>query len=262
MISAFQAIVLGIIQGATEFLPISSSAHLFIVPWIFNWQYQGLAFDVVLHLGTLVGVVAYLWGDWKRILRGALTGERERTTFWFIILACLPGALVGALLEKEAERIFRAPLLIAISSSSFAIVLWATDFWGKQRKNIEEMTFLDALLIGVAQAIAIIPGVSRSGATMSMGLAVGLKKEATARFSFLLSTPIILGAALWEGRKILHIASSEILPLMGGFFASALSGYLAVWFLLKYLKKGNFLPFVWYRLLFALLIVAVIIIRL
>lgn len=253
--SPLQAIILGIVQGATELLPISSSAHLFILPWLLGWNYQGLAFDVTLHLGTLVGLVAFLWSDWATLFKDIIARDnKRRSLFLMIVVACLPGALFGALLEKQAEETFRAPLIIAITLASFAILLWLADTFGKRKKDVEEVSWKDALLIGLSQALAIIPGVSRSGATMTAGLALGLKREESARFSFLLATPIIAGAALWEGRKIVSLAAGGLFPLLEGFFAAAISSYLAAWFLLRFLRKGSFLPFVIYRFLFAFLI--------
>jgi len=261
-IPLLHAIFLGILQGATELLPISSSAHLFIVPWFFGWQYQGLAFDVALHLGTLLGLVAFLWSDWVAIFKGVAKRDYRATSLLImIIIACIPGALFGVLFEKQAEDVFRSPIIIAITASSFGILLWLADAFGKGTKSIERITLWDSILIGLSQALAIIPGVSRSGATITAGLALGLRKEDSARFSFLLATPIIAGAALWEGRKIVSLGGFELHPLIGGFIASALTSYLAVWFLLRFLRKGNFLPFVIYRFLFAFIILMFIIFK-
>jgi len=257
------AMILGIIQGLTELFPISSSAHLYILPVVFfGWHYQSLSFDVALHLGTLVGLVAFLYQDWKDILKGAFKGDRYyQNLLILIIIACVPGAIFGVLLEKKAETVFRDPMLIALTMSSFAVLLWLADLLGKARREIKEINLMDALLIGLSQALAIIPGVSRSGATMTTGLALGLKKEESARFSFLLATPIIAGAALWEGRKILSLGIQEPVPLVLGFLAAAISSYFAVYFLLRYLRRRNFLPFVIYRFLFAFLILIVIIFK-
>ncbi len=256
------AVFLGIVQGATELLPISSSAHLFILPWLLGWNYQGLAFDVALHLGTLLGLVAFLWSDWLAIFRGAIRREGEAISLLLMIaVACIPGALFGALLEKQAEELFRSPIIIAITLSSFAILLLLADKFGKGEKNVKRMRWREAILIGISQALAIIPGISRSGATMTAGLALGLRKEESARFSFLLATPIIAGATLWEIRKIVSLAGSEVFSLLAGFLSAGISGYFAVWFLLRFLRKGNFLPFVIYRLLFAFLILASIIFK-
>lgn len=260
--SLLVAVFLGIVQGATELLPISSSAHLFILPWIFGLGYQGLAFDVALHLGTLVGLVAFLWKDWSTIFVGVARRESKAISLLLMIaVACIPGALFGAFFEKQAEEVFRSPIIVAITLSSFAILLWLADTLGKGGKNVENIGLKDAIFIGLSQALAIIPGVSRSGATITTGLALGLKKDESARFSFLLATPIIAGAALWEARKIASIASNELVPLIGGFIASAISSYLAVWFLLRFLKRRNFLPFVIYRFVFAFIILMNIILK-
>ena len=255
------SVVLGVIQGFTEFLPVSSSAHLYILPWLFHVQYQKLAFDVVLHLGTLVAVVAYLFNDWKRILSGAVKEKEERKLLSFILLASLPGAIFGVLFEKQAEEMFRWPPLIAIVMALFGILLWLADILGKKNKDMKTMKWTDALFIGLSQALAIIPGVSRSGSTITAGLLLGLNKEECAKFSFLLSTIIIGGAFLWEGRKISGMVLSNPIPLLLGFLTSFVCGYVAIWFLLRYLKRGNFLPFAIYRFLFALAIFSVAIHR-
>jgi len=246
--------VLGLVQGLSEFLPISSSAHLYIIPWFFNWQYQGLAFDVVLHLGTLVAVIAYFFNDWKRILGGAIKGNEERKILTFIIIATIPGAIFGVLFEKQAENVFRSPFLIAEVMFTFGIVLWLADMLGKKNKNMKTMKWTDSLLIGLSQALAIIPGVSRSGSTITAGLALGMSKEDSTRFSFLLSTPIIAGAFLWEGRKIEGLLQVQPISLLVGFITSAVFGYISIWFLLRYLKQHGFFPFVVYRILFAFVI--------
>ncbi|MGB9877418.1 MAG: undecaprenyl-diphosphate phosphatase [bacterium] len=256
------AIILGIIQGLTELFPISSSAHLFIIPWFFGWNYQSLPFDVALHLGTLLGLVVFLFSDWKAILGGLFRKEPYYVRLFFlIVIACIPGALFGVFLEKQAETVFRTPALIALTMSAFAIILWLADTFCKKRKTIEDVSLLDAILIGLSQALAIIPGVSRSGATITAGLFLGMEKRESARFSFLLATPIIAGAALWEGRKILSLGFQEPVALLLGFVSAAVASYFAVSFLLGYLRKGNFLPFVIYRFLFAIVILLVIIFK-
>ncbi|MBC7327116.1 undecaprenyl-diphosphate phosphatase [bacterium] len=258
-----QAVLLGILQGFTELLPISSSAHLYIFPWLLGWHYQGLSFDVALHLGTLVGLVAFLLPDWIKLIGGTISGEpKMRRLLLYIIIACIPGALFGALLEKQAEDVFRSPSIIAITMSSFGLLLLFADIYGRRNeKGVEDVGWKEAIIIGLSQALAIIPGVSRSGATMTAGLFTGLKKEESARFSFLLATPIIAGAALWEGRKIVSLMGVELLSLIFGFVSAAIASYIAVWFLLRFLRKGSFIPFVVYRFIFALLVLLFIIIN-
>ena len=194
----WQAIVLGLVQGMGEFLPISSSAHLVLIPWICNWPDPGLTFDIALHVGTLVSVVAYFWRDWLQLVRGGLKGftTPEGKLFWFIVAASIPGAGIGFLLEHKAETVFRSPALIAVMLIVMGILLLLADRKGAKVTGLIGIRFATSFCIGISQALAIIPGVSRSGITMTTGLFAGLTREATARFSFLLSAPIIFGAAI------------------------------------------------------------------
>ncbi|MCG0277576.1 MAG: undecaprenyl-diphosphate phosphatase [Thermanaeromonas sp.] len=249
--SVFQALVLGAVQGLAEFLPISSSAHLILVRFFFGWPDPGLAFDVALHVGTLVGVLAYFWSELTRLVVAGFTRPRskEGRLFWYILLASVPGALFGVTLEEYAQTIFRTPTLIAVTLALMGVILWSSDRFSRKKRGLEEINVWDSLLVGFSQALAIIPGVSRSGVTMTAGLLGGLTREAAAHFSFLLSIPIIAGAALWELR---HISWQDINFSFGvGVFTSALLGFLAIKFLLKYLRRGSFALFAWYRLLLA-----------
>jgi len=246
-----QALVLGAVQGLAEFLPISSSAHLILARFFFGWPDPGLAFDVALHVGTLVGVLAYFWSELTGLFFAGLTQPRSRDgrLFWYIVLASVPGGLFGVTLEEYAQTVFRTPALIAVTLALMGIVLWASDRWGRKKRGLKEISIWDSLLVGFSQALAIIPGVSRSGITMTAGLLGGLTREAAAHFSFLLSVPIIAGAALWELR---HISWRHIdFAFVGGVFTSALLGFLAIKFLLRYLRRGSFALFAWYRLLLA-----------
>ena len=228
----FEAIVLGIIQGLGEFLPISSSAHLVLVPWVFGWEYAGLTFDVALHLGTLFSVIAFFWKDWLSLINSALTKKdtREAKLFWYLVLATIPGALIGYLLEEQAETVFRAPLLIGIMLIVMGIILYLVDRYCSSKKEIDKVTFSDSLLIGLSQALAIIPGVSRSGITMTAGRALGLNRASAARFSFLLSTPIIIGAGLF---KLKDLALTDLnVIFLTGVVSSALVGSCN-WFSIK-----------------------------
>jgi len=184
----WQAIVLGLVQGMGEFLPISSSAHLVLIPWICNWPDPGLTFDIALHVGTLVSVVAYFWRDWLQLVRGGLKGFKtpEGKLFWFIVAASIPGAGIGFLLEHKAETVFRSPALIAVMLIVMGILLLLADRKGAKVTGLIGIRFATSFCIGISQALAIIPGVSRSGVTMTTGLFAGLTREATARFSFLL----------------------------------------------------------------------------
>jgi len=254
-----QAMVLGLVQGLGEFLPISSSAHLILVPWLFGWPDQGLAFDVALHWGTLTAVLAYFRKDIRLLAKG-FWGSLFKTTrnlrhdfhqqmAWLLVIASVPGALVGKLLEEQAERAFRNPLLIAATLSIFALILLAADHLGRKQKRLEEICWWEAVLIGCGQALAIIPGVSRSGSTIAAGLALGFQRADAARFSFLLSMPIIFGAGLVNLR---HLGTDvEPAALAIGFLTSAVSGFLAIRYLLRYVVKHDFRIFVWYRLVLA-----------
>jgi len=263
----FQSIIFGVIQGLTEFLPVSSTAHLILVPWFFGWQDPGLAFDVILHWGTLLGVLVYFWRDWIKLLRGAWRwasgvtpwkNNLETKLLSFIIVASIPGAIFGYFLSEKAKGIFRNPLLIAATLLIFGFVILIADKLSRQRK-LENISFIDSILIGISQAIAIIPGVSRSGATISAGLILGLDRVAAARFSFLLSVPIIFGAGLAES---FHLLKTDLnTNLIVGLVASAISGFFAIWFLIKYVERKNYKFFVWYRIILAFVILIAILIK-
>ena len=263
--NVFHALVLGAIQGLSEFLPISSSAHLIIAPWLFHWPDPGLGFDVALHWGTLLAVLAYFWQDVLLILKGFwhslfkssrdLQNNIYQKLAWLLIIASIPGAIIGKLLERQAEGAFRNPLLIAGTISIFAIIIWWADVIGAKQKNLDRITWLDSIVLGLAQALAIIPGVSRSGATIGTGLFLGFKRTDVARFSFLMSIPIIFGAGLL---KLKDFGSNVSTPeLLVGFLASAVFGFLSIKYLLRYLSGHDFKVFVWYRLAFAALILLV-----
>lgn len=259
----WQAIVFGLVQGLGEFLPISSSAHLILLPWAFGWQDPGLAFDVALHWGTLVAVLFVFWRDWLDLARAGLAsvaerrimGEPKRQLFWALVLATIPGALIGKLLAHAAEEGLRAPLLIAGTLSVVGLLLWWIDRRGAKTRAIEEMGLLEAGLIGLAQACAIIPGVSRSGATLSLALWMGYTRDAAARFSFLLSAPIIFGAGLLKAPALIEAlrgrgpeaAVVTPLALVAGMASSALVGILVINWLLKYLRTHSLALFAVYR---------------
>jgi undecaprenyl-diphosphatase len=252
--TVFQAIVLGVLQGLAEFLPISSSAHLALAPWVFGWQDPGLAFDVALHLGTLVAVLWYFRRDWLALGLSALTILRRRTITtpdeWrvvFLVIATIPGAIAGLLLEDAAETTLRAPALIAVMLMIMGVVLWATDKFSKADRPLAEMHWRDALLIGVAQAFALVPGVSRSGATMTAARTFRFDRRSAAVFSFLLSTPITAAAAVVKVPDALA-AGGFSAPLIAGVFAAALSAWLAIAVLLRYLAQHTFGVFALYRL--------------
>ena len=205
MISHLQAIILGAVQGLAEFLPISSSAHLVFVPWLFRWEDPGLAFDVALHLGTLLALLIYYREQWIAMAQSVVGGDpKERRLLLLLIMASIPGAIIGLVFEKQAETTFRSPLLIAVALAILAILLWLFDRISPQTRSMSEMTVWDALMIGLSQALAIVPGVSRSGATITMARAMRVERGDAANFSFLMATPIIAGAGLVEARKLVH----------------------------------------------------------
>ena len=258
----FQAVIYGIIQGVAEFLPISSSAHLIVIPWLFRWEDPGIAFDVALHLGTLFAVILFFWKDWINLITAGIT--KPKTTdgklFWFLVIATIPGAIFGKLFESQAESTFRNPALIGTMIIVMGIVLYIADKKGSKKDSIEKVGLKRSIWIGISQALAVIPGVSRSGITMATGLSLGLNRESVARFSFLLSTPIILGAGLVKLKDMINMPIDTI-PFIIGILVSAIAGLLSIKFLLEYLKKKGFGIFVWYRAILGILIIAVYFLR-
>lgn len=259
-----QAIALGILQGLSEFLPISSSAHLTLAPWLFGWEDPGLAFDVALHFGTLLAVLWYFRMEWVQLVKAAFgiittgrieTPEKRRVIY--LIVATIPGAIAGFLLQSRAESAFRSPELIAIALILMGIVLWLVDKLVDQRRILGEMRWIDALLIGLSQVIALIPGVSRSGSTITTGRGLRFDRESAAEFSFLMSMPIIAAAVVLEGPKALH-QSGLTNELMSGVVASAISGWLAISILMRYVSRHSYGIFAFYRVALGLAVLAVI----
>jgi undecaprenyl-diphosphatase len=255
-----QPIVLGLVQGIGEFLPISSTAHLILVPYFTGWSDPGLSFDVALHAGTLLAVLAYFWKDWLQIFISAWTNTRQngwngfkKELLFYLIIGTIPGAFLGFLFEKKAETILRSPLLIAGTLIIVGLILYLADKKSKGEKTTANITLQDSIIIGTAQAFAIIPGVSRSGSTITAGLFRNFKKIDAAKFSFLLSTPIIMGAAVL---KLPHLLSNGLtIPLLIGILSSAVSGYLAIKYLLQFLAKYSYKVFFWYRLALGIIII-------
>ena len=262
-----EGLAYGVLQGLTEFLPISSSAHLILLPWMFGWEDPGLGFDVALHVGTLVAVLWYFWRDWWRLWMGALRGLREGSPlgnpeaelFWKIAVACVPAAILGLLLEHAAEEALRAPLLIAVTLSTMGAFLYWADQRPTRSDPVEAIKWSEALWIGAAQAVALVPGVSRSGVTIAVARLLGVGREASARFSFLLSTPIIAGAALLKVKAVV-VAVQDPVPLVA-IVASAVSGFAAIGTLMRYVRARSYLPFVVYRFVLAAIVVAVLVAR-
>lgn len=263
--TTFQAIILGMVQGLTEFLPVSSSAHLVLFPWFFGWEDPGLAFDVFLHIGTLAAVLGYFARDWIAILKAGVMSiidrrigfDRDRLLFWLIVIGTIPAVMAGLLFHKQVESVFREPVLIAVPLAFVGFLLYWIDGNYPSLRHIEELTFKDAFWIGMAQAAAIIPGVSRSGGTMTMARLLGMNREAAARFSFLLSLPIILGACAFEWKKLAAQAGTTIpmSALISGLASSAFFGMLSIHVLLHWLRTADFRFFAWYRVLLAATII-------
>ncbi|HET7458505.1 MAG TPA: undecaprenyl-diphosphatase UppP [Gemmatimonadaceae bacterium] len=255
--TVFQAVVLGVLQGLAEFLPISSSAHLALAPWLFGWPDPGLSFDVALHVGTLAAVLWFFRREWIRLAaaawrivlqRGARTAEEWRVIY--LIIATIPGGIGGLVLNKYAESAFRSPALIAGTLTVMGILLWAIDRITPATRPLDSVRWTDALLVGIAQVFALIPGVSRSGSTITAGRALRLDRQSAAVFSFLMSMPITAAAALLEVPKAIH-AGGFGLPLAVGVLASAISGWLAIGVLLRYVSRNNYAVFAIYRIILA-----------
>ena len=267
-----EAIVLGIIQGLTEFIPVSSSAHLIAIPKMLGWRDLGLSFDVALHAGTLVALLAYFWKDWVRIIsefcahifKGepyakAAAGEPSGKLLVPIIIACIPAAIVGKLWDKKIESDFRNLLLISITLIVVSIIMLLAERAGKKQRGIDRLNMVDYIVIGLAQALALVPGVSRSGITITAGLFRNMDRASAARFSFLLSTPIIFGAALLKLKDVMKtgLPQGEVMVFAVGVATAALVGYLAIRFLMNYLKEKTLGVFIAYRIAFAVLIAGV-----
>jgi undecaprenyl-diphosphatase len=254
-----QAILLGIVQGLTEFIPVSSSAHLVITPMLLRWEIpsqQAFNFDVLVQLGTLVAVIAYFWRDLTQIARAVLTGLVQRKPFadslsrlgWLIVLATIPAGIFGVLIQDYVEQAFGSPLLTGFFLLATAALLTAAEKFGERIRTLEQLTWVDALWIGCFQALAVFPGISRSGATISGGMLKGVDRPSAARFSFLLSIPIMLAAGIFSITDLTQVSSfsSQVPALLAGFIAAAVTGYLSIRWLLKYLSHRSFYIFAIY----------------
>ena len=251
----YQALILGIVQGLTELLPVSSSAHLTIIPWLCNWNIPEY-FDVALHFGTLLAIVLYFYKDWIELIKGGYkyAVKKEKTVqgrmFWYIVLATIPGGLVGFLLDHFLGDALNRPIIIAIALIVMGIVLYIVDKKSPSKVKYEEMTLKQTFLIGVSQALAFIPGVSRSGVTITTARAMGVKREAAAKYTFLLSTPIVFAATVLKFKDFVFN-----LPFIIGIFASFIVGTFVIKFLLKYIQKGSFKVFAIYRIIFGIFLI-------
>lgn len=267
-----EAIILAIIQGVTEFLPVSSSAHLNLAPYLFRWPDPGLTFDIALHFGTLIAILIYFYKDWLQIVGqafGMRAGSdeelrRNRNLLWLLVIGTIPGGIAGLLLEKYAETTLRSPVLTGAMLIVFGLVMWLAERVGSKQRDIASINLRDALVVGCSQALAIVPGVSRSGSTISAAMLMGLDRVAAARFSFLLSTPIIAGAALSAAHK-LHKAGGVPpdmkVPMIVGVAVSALVGAGVIAFFLNFLRRRTLFPFVLYRVIFGIIVIALALFR-
>ena len=271
----WQALILGIAQGITEPIPVSSSGHLAIIPWLFGWPSVGedtsfnKTFDVALHMGTLLAVVIYFWKDLVGIVAGAWRGLMERTADdfesrlpWYIVVSAIPASVAGALLTGLFEGPLSEPWVIGVQLIVFGVVLYVADRALAHGKVMERMQMGDAAFIGLAQTLALMPGVSRSGITISAGLARGLNRESATRFAFLMSVPVIFGAGLFKGYET--FVTGDGLPdgaasaFVIGIVSSAITGYFAIAFLLRFVRRNSFVPFVIYRCALGVLVLAVV----
>ena len=293
----YQAIVLAIVQGLTEFLPVSSTAHLWLVPWIMKWKDPGLTFDIALHAGTLVAVLGYFWRYWLEMIKmvlgisegnaaraatdgtpavqglnpkstienpksavGPMTllGE-NRQLFWFLVIATIPGGIAGWLFERAADEQLRSPFVVGPALIIVGLLMWAGERAGSGDHGLGQVGMVDAIMVGVAQAFAVIPGVSRSGSTMTAGLFRGMNRETAARFSFLLSTPIIAGACFKKAWEIHHsgLPADMRMPFLLGIIVSAAVGYAVIAVLIRYLERRTFTIFVVYRVILGVILLAV-----
>jgi undecaprenyl-diphosphatase len=300
-VSILQALFLGILQGATEFLPISSSGHLVLVPWLLNWPASSLAFDAVVHWGTAAAVIAYFWRDWVSLVIAAVRSlpsvwryvvsiltpsQRQRDSddpdphpvaepspgsadrgnarlAWLIILGTLPAAVIGYLLEDFFEEMFARPIAAAFFLFVTVALLTASEYLGRRERDLDTLNWPDALLIGLGQALAIFPGISRSGATIAAGLSRGLRREPAARFSFLLATPIIIGAGLLKVADLAQTGglAAQAPTLIVGFVAAGAVGFACIHFLLRYLERHRLYPFAIYCVIVGTVCLAVALAR-
>ncbi|MEW5010488.1 MAG: undecaprenyl-diphosphate phosphatase [Cycloclasticus sp.] len=250
-----QIIALGLLQGLTEFLPVSSSAHLILLPLLLGWEDQGLAFDVAVHVGTLLAVVTYFRHDLSRLIVGWLASllRRQHTQdsrlAWLIIIGTIPVGLVGLLLGDWIELYLRSPLVIALATIIFGLLLWWADAKGVQLRDQQQLTAKDALIIGLYQVLALVPGTSRSGITMTGALLLGLTRDAAARFSFLLSVPLIFLAGSLKTLELVEMGQAvDWTAIVAGVVISALSAFACISLFLKLLERVGMFPFVIYRL--------------
>ena len=268
----FQVVILAIVQGLTEFLPISSTAHLYLTSWLLGWQSEGLTFDIALHLGTLLAVIIYFFKDWLQIIGQGLGmrvgGDSElrhnHMLLWLIAIGTVPVGVAGLLFNKQAEGAWRNPFVIGGMLILVGIAMWLAEKAARKQRDLSSIGLPDALVIGAAQALAVVPGTSRSGVTIAAGLFRNLNREAAARYSFLLSTPAIAaaaGKALWDMRKHGGLHALVAPDFLIGVAVSALTGCAVIAWFLHYLRRSGLRPFVYYRIVFGIIVLALAFIR-
>lgn len=275
MLEIIQSIIIGAVQGITEFLPISSSGHLVLLPYLLNWEYQGLSFDVALHFGTVIAIIVYFWKDWTLIIRQSLRFGTQvlkleqpknleskiqdsinypKNLLWQILVASIPAAIIGYFISDIVESTLQSPVLLAINLIFFGLLLWFFDKYLKTKRELSNINYKQSFTIGIAQAIALMPGVSRSGITMTAGRAIGLDRPSAARFSFLLGTPAMIGAFLFTIRDF--SVNNVNLPFVLAIAVSTLFGFITIKYLLKFLVSNSFSVFAWYRIVLAIFVLA------
>jgi undecaprenyl-diphosphatase len=263
----YQVIVLSIVQALTEFIPVSSTAHLVLIPWLFGWKDGGLTFDVALHAGTLFAVLIYFFKDWVQIIGqgiGFNWGDDPQLRqnpglLWLLAVASIPIGIVGFLFDKQADSTWRQPYVIGSAMVLVGLVLWMADRRRLGDKSMNKITWTDGIMVGIAQAFAVIPGVSRSGSTISAGLFRDMNRETAARFSFLLSTPAIGAAVLkkaYDVYKAGGIPPDMKVPIAVGIVVTGLLGAVVIAFFLRYLRRSSLMPFVYYRIVFGIIVIA------
>lgn len=267
-----QVVVLGIVQGLTEFLPISSTAHLYLTSWLLGWQTEALSFDIMLHIGTLLAILIYFYRDWLQIIgqgfgmRPHFEPELKRNPMllWLLAIATVPVGVFGALFNKQAEGAWRTPYVMGAMLIAIGVLMWIAENVGRKVRELPSINLPDAITIGLSQALAIVPGCSRSGITISAGLFRDLDRQSAARFSFLLSAPAIGGAAvktLWDMHKAHELHTLASGSFIVGVVVSAIVGCAVIAWFLQYLRRSTLRPFVYYRIIFGIIVLALAFIR-
>ena len=258
----FKAIVLGIVQGITEFLPISSTAHLHIFSWVFNWSEISPSFDIALHFGSLIAIIIFFFKDWLKLIKGGWNNifkkedSNEGRIFWYLVFATIPSALLFLLLDKIFEDILRNELIISLTLIVMGLLLYIVDKESKSTYNMDKLTLKQAIIIGLSQVLAFVPGMSRSGSTMTIGRLMEVDRETTAKFSFYLSTPIILAATIYKFKDFVFN-----IPFAIGTIVSFVVAFLVIKFFMSYIKKGSYKIFAIYRVVLGIIILVIYIIN-